>query len=86
MGLSGVGYQGTHTYLPNEMSNDSDSSDDVHTCTSVHTGCTYTRRKREKATEGGGRGSNEVTWLVCISSFLKISSIRFHVNSLFLRS
>ena len=43
MGLCGVWYQGTHTYLPDEMSNDSNSSDDNRsntlwyiTVTSVH--------------------------------------------------
>ena len=33
-----VAYQeGTHPYLPDEMSNDSDSSDDDRSYTSVHT-------------------------------------------------
>ena len=61
MGLCGVWYQGTHTYLPDEISNNSNSSDDDRSYTSVHNGYTkYTGRKREKATEGGGGGSKEV--------------------------
>ena len=62
MGLCGVWYQGTHTYLPDEMSNDSNSSDDNRSNTLVHNSyqCTYTGRKQEKATEGGGGGSKEV--------------------------
>ena len=40
----------THTYLPDEMSNDSNSLG----------------RKREKATEGGGGGSKEVAWLMSV--------------------
>ena len=32
-----VAYQGTHPYLPDEMSNDSDSSDDDRSYSSVHT-------------------------------------------------
>ena len=32
-----VAYQGTHPYLPDEMSNDSDSSDDDRSYTSVPT-------------------------------------------------
>ena len=55
-----VAYQGAHPYLPDEMSNDSDSSDDDCSYTSIHTGYTYTGRKREKATEGGGGGLKEV--------------------------
>ena len=43
-------------YLPDEMSNNSDSSDDDHSYTSVHNGYTCTGRKREKATKGGGGG------------------------------
>ena len=31
-----VAYQGTHPYLPDEMSNDSNSSDDDRSYTSVH--------------------------------------------------
>ena len=60
MGLCGVWYQGTYTYLPDEMSNDSDySSDDDRSYTSVHTGYTYTE-KTIKSTEEGGGGSKEV--------------------------
>ena len=58
---------GTHTNLPDEMSNDSDSSDDDHSYTSVHTSYTYAGRKREIATEGGDRGSKEVTRLMSVS-------------------
>ena len=69
MGLCGVWYQGTHTYryLPgDEMRNDSDSSDDDCSYTSIHTGYTYTGRKPEKTSEGGDRGSKEVTWLMSV--------------------
>ena len=46
-------YQGTHKYLPDEMKNDRDSSDDDLSYTSLHTGQTYTGRKRDRQPKEG---------------------------------